>query len=119
MKQHEKFTAVYCRTARPDDFSILTQKDLFTQLANDRGYGNLKYYQDNGYSGLSFERPAFLQMCKDIQDGNIQRILIVGISRIGRNCRSMSRWLNEIALAGVSLISLKDQPCSELLTKIC
>lgn len=119
MKQHKKFTAVYCRTAQPNDFSILTQKDMLTQLANANGYDNLKYYQDNGYSGLSFERPAFLQLCKDIQDGNVQRILIVGISRIGRDCRSVSRWLNEIALAEVSLVSLKDQPYSEFLTRIC
>lgn len=119
MKQHEKFTAVYCRTASLDDFSISAQKDLLTQLANDRGYGNLKYYQDNGYSGLSFERPAFLQMWKDIQDGNVQRILIVGISRIGRDCRSVRKWLNEIAVAKVSLVSLKDQPYSEFLMRIC
>lgn len=108
MKQHEKFTAVYCRTARPDDFSILTQKDLLTWLANARGYDNLKYYEDNGYSGLSFKRPAFLQMWKDIQDGNVQHILIVNVLRIGRDFRSVCEWLNEITLVGVSLVSLKD-----------
>lgn len=118
MKQHKKFTTVYCRTAQPDDFSILTQKYLLTQLANFNGYDNLKYYQDNGYSGLSFERPAFLQMCKDIKDGNVQRILIVNVSRIGRDCLSVRKWLNNIALAGVSLISLKNQPDSELLTRM-
>ncbi|WP_330393865.1 DUF6273 domain-containing protein [Anaerocolumna xylanovorans] len=32
-------------------------------MANASGYDNLKYYQDNGYNGLNFERPAYLQMC--------------------------------------------------------
>lgn len=106
MKQHEKVVAVYCRTARPDDYAISEQKDRLTRLANAKGYDNIKYYQDNGYSGLNFERPAFLQMCEDIKAGNIQCLLVYDISRIGRNFRPVSKWLNEILLAGVTVISL-------------
>ena len=38
MKQHEKVAAVYCRTAQPDDFAILGQKDRLARLANAKGY---------------------------------------------------------------------------------
>lgn len=115
MKQHEKVAAVYCRTAQPDDLAIFVQKDRLIQLANTRGYDKLEYYQDNGYSGLSFERPAFLQMCEDVQTGNIQYVLVVDTSRIGRNCRSVSKWLNEMRLTGVFVIPLDDEPYSDFL----
>lgn len=115
MKQHERLAAVYCRTAHPDDFSILVQKDRLIQLANTRSYDNLEYYQDNGYSDLSFERPAFLQMCEDIQIGKIQYVLVVDTSRIGRNGRSVSKWLNEMRLTGVFIIPLDDEPYPDFL----
>lgn len=109
MKQHEKVAAVYCRTAHRDDFSIFSQRDLLTRLANDKGYDNIGYYQDNGYSGLTFERPAFLQMCEDIQAGNIQCVLVLGISRIGRDLLSVSQWLTELWLSGITVIALDEE----------
>ena len=109
MKQHERLAAVYCRTAHLDDFAILQQKDRLTRLANAKGYDNIKYYLDNGYSGLNFDRPAFLQMCEDIRAGNIQCVLVYGISRIGRNNRTVSNWLNEIRLTRVTVISLDNE----------
>jgi DNA invertase Pin-like site-specific DNA recombinase len=109
MKQHEKVAAIYCRTAYPDDFSIFEQRDRLTRLANAKGYDNIGYYQDNGYSGLNFERPAFLQMCEDIQAGNIQCILVFGISRIGRDFLSVSKWLAELWLTGIAVIALDEE----------
>ena len=119
MKQHEKAAAVYCRTAQPNDFAIFAQKHRLTRLANAKGYDNIKYYQDNGYSGLNLERSAFLQMCEDIQAENIQCLLVYGISRIGRNSRSVSKWLNEILLTGVTVISLDEELNPYYLIKIC
>ncbi len=119
MKQHEKVAAVYCRTAQPDDFAILGQKDRLARLANAKGYDNIKYYQDNGYSGLNFERPAFLEMCEDIQAENIQCILVYDISRIGRNSPSVFKWLNEIRLSGITVISLDNELNPYYLINIC
>ncbi len=118
MKQHEKVPAVYCRTAQPDDLAIFTQRDRLTRLANARGYDNLVYYQDNGYSGLDFERPAFSEMQKDIQAGNTNCVLIVGISRIGRNNQLVSNWLIEMCLAGIAVITPDDETPINVLRKI-
>jgi len=119
MKQHEKVAAVYCRTAQPDDFAIFEQKDRLTRLANAKGYDSIKYYQDNGYSGLNFERPAFLQMCEDIQAGNIQCILVYGISRIGRDFLSVNKWLAELRLTGTTVIALDEELNPYYLLNIC
>lgn len=105
MKQHEKLTAIYCRTALPDDLSIFEQRDRLTRWANARGYDNLVYYQDNGYSGLDFERPVFSEMQKEIQVGNINCVLVVENSRIGRNNQLVSNWLIEMCLAGIAVIT--------------
>lgn len=70
-----------------------------------------------GYSGLSFVRPAFSKMQKDIQAGNINCVLVVGISRIGRNGPSVSKWLNEMRLAGIVVI-IPDEPYPNALLKI-
>lgn len=109
MKQHERLMAIYCRTAQPDDLSIFAQRDRLTRLANARGFDNLVYYQDNGYSGLDYERPAFSEMQKEIQAGNINCVLVVGISRIGRNNQSVSNWLIEMHLAGIVVITPDDE----------
>ena len=119
MKQHEKLVAIYCRTAHPDDFSIFEQRDRLTRLANARGYDNLVYYQDNGYSGLNFERPAFLQMSEDIQVGSIQCILVYGISRIGRDFLSVNKWLAELRLTGTTVIALDEKLNPYYLINIC
>lgn len=118
MKQHERLTAIYCRTAQPDDLAIFAQRDRLTRLANARGYDNLVYYQDNGYSGLNYERPAFSEMQKDIQAGDIHCVLVVSISRIGRNSPSASNWLNELRLAGIVVITPDDEPYPNALLNI-
>lgn len=103
MKQHKKTVAAYCRVGRSDDLALFIQKDQLTRLANARGYDNLVYYQDNGYSGLDFERPAFSAMQKDIQAGNINRVLVVDISRIGRNHQLVFDWIYEMSLAKIAV----------------
>ncbi len=85
------------------------RKNRLTRLAIAKGYDNIGYYQDNGHSGLNFERPAFLQTCEDIQTGNIQCVLVFGISRIGRYLLSVSQWLTELWLSGITVIALDEE----------
>ena len=87
-------------------------------MANTRGYDNLVYYQDNGYSGLSFVRPAFSKMQRAIQAGNINCILVVGISRIGRKNQSVRNWLIKMHLAGIAVIMPDDEAYANVLLKI-
>ena len=109
MKQHKKTVAVDCRVGRSDDLALFIQKDQLTRLANARGYDNLVYYQDNGYSGLDFDRPAFSAMQKDIKAENINRVLVVDISRIGRNTQLVFDWLYKMNLAKIAVDTLDDR----------
>jgi len=42
-------------------------------------------YVDDGFSGTSFERPAFKKMIKDIEQGKINMVITKDMSRLGRD----------------------------------
>lgn len=49
------------------------------------GFTNLVHYTDDGYSGVSFNRPGFQSMIKEIELGNIGTVIVKDMSRFGRN----------------------------------
>lgn len=86
----EKITALYERLSRDDEQSgdsnsIVNQKKMLEEYAKRNGYKNLVHYTDDGYSGGSFERPAWKQMMEDIETGKISTVIAKDMSRIGRN----------------------------------
>ena len=86
----EKITALYERLSRDDDQSgdsnsIVNQKKMLEEYAERNGYTNPVHYTDDGYSGGSFERPAWKQMMEDIETGKVSTVIAKDMSRIGRN----------------------------------
>ena len=55
--------------------------------------------RDDGYSGTSFDRPAFLRLLRDIEAGEIGVVLTKDLSRLGRDYietgRYLERWFPE------------------------
>ena len=64
--------------------SILNQCELIDEYAKQNHIHINKKYIDDGYSGINFERPAFEQLVKDIEDNNIDTIITKDFSRLGR-----------------------------------
>ncbi len=86
----EKITALYERLSRDDESSgdsnsIVNQKRYLEGYAADHGFGNCRHYTDDGYSGGSFDRPAWKQLIADIEAGRIAHLLVKDLSRIGRD----------------------------------
>ncbi len=55
----QKITALYCRLSQEDELegesnSIRNQKSMLEKYAADNGFGNCRFYIDDGYSGVSF-----------------------------------------------------------------
>lgn len=111
MKQPNKQTAIYCRAASYDDFGFAldNQKFQLAQYAREYGYTDIVVYMDNGFSGLNFDRPSFANMQQAIQDGQISTVLVKDVSRIGRSYIDVTRWVEEMELAGVEIIAI-DNP---------
>ena len=107
--------ASYTRLSREDEAtgesnSIVNQKELIRQFVSSMPDIELCSEQsDDGYSGSSFDRPAFQAMMKDIQDGNIDCVIVKDLSRFGREYIETGRYLEQIFPSlNVRFISIND-----------
>jgi len=83
-------TALYCRLSRDDGMegdsnSVANQKKLLSKYAKENGFGNTRYYVDDGYTGTNFNRPGFQQMLEDMDMGYISTVIVKDMSRLGRD----------------------------------
>ncbi len=102
MKQLEsdKITALYCRLSRDDELSgesnsIKNQKLILSKYAEDNKFQNIKFFVDDGYSGTTFTRPAFIEMMELAESGQIGTIIVKDHSRLGRNRLVVGQLLEE------------------------
>lgn len=111
MEQSNKVTAIYCRTAHRDmdGVAIERQKQELQRFALENGYSNIALYIDDGFSGLSFDRPSFKKIERQIANGEIGTLIVKDISRIGRNSLDVIKWIWEVTEQNVSVVSV-NQP---------
>ncbi len=82
---------LYIRLSREDDDkveiseSITNQKSLLIQYVKENNLRLVDIYIDDGYSGTSFDRPAFKRMIDDILKGKINMVITKDMSRLGRD----------------------------------
>ena len=102
MKQLEsdKITALYCRLSRDDELSgesnsIKNQKLILSKYAEDNKFQNIRFFVDDGYSGTTFTRPAFMEMMELAESGQIGTIIVKDHSRLGRNRLVVGQLLEE------------------------
>jgi hypothetical protein len=99
-------TALYCRTAAVDSAAIAKQRTALEGLAVKRGFTDLAYYEDDGYSGNNPKRPAFAQLEQDICAGQIARVLATSVTRLGRNTADVVRWAVWLRRHGAEIVTL-------------
>ena len=81
---------IYIRLSREDgdkleSESITNQRNIILSYIKENGYSFYKEYVDDGYSGTNFDRPAFNEMLKDIENKKINMIITKDLSRFGRD----------------------------------
>lgn len=108
-------TGLYARLSvldngKPDGDSLETQISLMEEYVSRRP--DLRYaglYQDNGYTGTSFDRPAWDALLRDAEAGRISCIVVKDLSRLGRNYIEAGEFLEkECPRLGVRFISVND-----------
>jgi len=108
-------TALYLRLSREDgdkdeSDSISNQRDLIRSYINNKPDLELiECYEDDGYTGVNFERPSFKRMIDDIRNKRIDCVIVKDLSRLGRNYIETGKLLEYFfPFMGVRFISVND-----------
>lgn len=100
-KQSDKrITALYARLSRDDEKdgisgSIQNQKAILEKYAKDNKLPNPRFFYDDGFSGVTFTRPAFMEIMELAEQGMIGTIVVKDLSRLGRNRLVVGQLLEE------------------------
>lgn len=107
--------AAYARLSHEDgdkeeSNSIGSQREMIREYIRNRPEMVItQEYVDDGYSGVSFERPGFKQMMADIQARRVDCIVCKDLSRFARNYIDSGRYLEKIFPSmGVRFIAIND-----------
>ena len=108
-------TAVYARLSRDDgdkaeSNSIVSQRELCGEyIRRHPELEHVETYTDDGYSGVSFDRPGFRLMEQDIREGRIDCVICKDLSRFSRNYIEAGRYLEKIfPQLGIRFIAVND-----------
>jgi len=88
--QSDKITALYCRLSQEDmssgeSMSIQNQKKILKEYADANQFINTRFFVDDGFSGVSFQREALQQMLAEVEAGNVLAVIVKDLSRLGRD----------------------------------
>lgn len=101
IKQSDKrITALYARLSRDDEKdgisgSIQNQKAILEKYAKDNKLPNPRFFYDDGFSGVSFTRPAFMEIMELAEQGLVANLVVKDHSRLGRNRLVVGQLLEE------------------------
>lgn len=98
--EEEGLTALYERLSQEDKLdgesnSIANQKKLLAKVAKEKGYTNLIHFLDDGISGVTMDRPGFVEMIRQLEQGKAAAVFVKDLSRLGRNYIEVGRLTEE------------------------
>ena len=100
--------ALYCRVAsthQADAKAIKVQLDTLRGFSKQQGYVVCAEYWDDGYSGNSLARPAFIEMQAAINADAVDTVIVRCVDRIARDFFLRESWLDKMRAQGVNIIA--------------
>ena len=64
-------------------------------MAKGKGYTNLVHFLDDGISGVTMDRPGFVEMIRQLEQGRAAAVFVKDLSRLGRNYIEVGRLTEE------------------------
>ena len=108
-KQPDKITAYYYRAAnKQTDLNLDNQMHRLLSHAQENESDTYMFFVDNGYSGLTAERPAFQNLLAAIHENRVQKIVVVSLDRLYRGYLSAVQFLDDMEQHGISVCSITD-----------
>ncbi len=93
--------ALYIRLSHEDgdkteSLSISSQRLILSEYYKKlEGYSGFIFYIDDGYTGTSYNRPAFQKMLYDIENGIVTCVIVKDLSRLGRDSSKTAQYIHE------------------------
>jgi len=100
-------TALYCRSAVKDDKAIHNQKATLKEYIKRNKIEKYEFYEDNGFSGITLERPALKRLLDDVKNGRIGTIIISAGSVLSRDFEQSKSLERDFEINGVECAVLK------------
>lgn len=112
----QKFKAIkYIRLSYTDDKSVESnsvsnQRKLIDDFIAQHSEIEVAAEKvDDGYSGVLFDRPAFMEMLDHIKKGEANCVIVKDLSRLGREYIETGRYLRRVfPTYGVRFIAIND-----------
>ena len=78
---NQRITALYARLSRDDEKdgisgSIQNQRAILEKFAADNHLPNPRFMFDDGYSGVTFTRPAFMEIMELAEQGLVANLVV-------------------------------------------
>ncbi|TCX53572.1 recombinase family protein [Dehalobacter sp. 14DCB1] len=107
--------AIYVRLSKDDgdkeeSDSISNQKELIKDYLKSKSDVQIvSAHVDDGFSGVDFNRPAFLEMMEEIKTGKVNCVVVKDLSRFGRNYIEAGKYIQKVfPFLGVRFIAIND-----------
>lgn len=102
--------AIYTRVSTEDQakegFSLASQRERLRAYCAARGWEVVKEYIDEGHSGRSTNRPAYLRMLEERDDWDI--LLVIKMDRIHRNSKNFMEMMDRLKEWGKEFNSMSE-----------
>ena len=108
-----KIPAGYIRVSSDEQaqhgISVDAQREILRAWGVVHQAGDVRLYEDAGFSGKNMERPALRQLLADVRAGEISAVVVWKLDRLSRSLRdTLSIIEDELQPAGVALHSVTE-----------
>ncbi len=99
--------AIYARQSidKKDSLSIEAQIEYCKKYAGE----DVKVFQDKGFSGKNTKRPAFTELIRAVENGEVQKIFVYRLDRFSRSIADFSRLWELLEQHGTAFQSVTEQ----------
>ena len=89
--------------------SITNQRMMIGDYCRRNGITLVREFSDDGWSGGNFDRPAFQEMMRQLEFGNVNTVITKDLSRLGRDMRESSYYAEQFFPEnGIRYIAISD-----------
>ena len=109
MGDNKRIDAVYARGSSVEKDDSVSIEDQLALCRLEVDASSAREYVDDGYSAKNVDRPQLQQMMKDIEAGQIARVVVYGLTRFSRTVADFAKIMDVCQKHDVAFVSLTEK----------